>query len=443
LAPKSIPTTFLLNRFFHPDHSATSQILSDLAFALAKDGRRIIVITSRQRYDDPNERLAPHEILNGVEVHRVWTSRFGRSNLIGRAVDYATFYFSATWRLWRLARKGDVIVAKTDPRMLSILVAPIAKLRRAKLVNWLQDVFPEVGSALGLGRGRLSRIGYGLLARLRNRSLQSSTYTIAIGELMAQRIANLGVPREQISVIPNWADGSLIRQMDATENPLRRDWKLENAFVVGYSGNLGRAHEYQTFIDAITLIEEKALPPLAESHVWGQQRPVIWLFIGGGAQFERFRREVAARGLKSVRFEPYQPRERLSESLSAADVHLVTLRPELEGLIVPSKFYGVAAAGRPTVFIGDVDGEIARVLRRHDCGISIPEGDGAALARTLLDLSANPGRGAEMGARARAAFEAHYDKRIAVARWNAVLQELEGPARQGADTNLVSSPPAD
>src|SRR5262249_41749606 len=117
---------------------------------------------------------------------------------------------------------------------------------------------------------------------------------------------------------------------------------------------------------------------------------VCWLFIGSGALFEPLKAEIARRGLTSVRFEPYRPRALLAQSLSAADVHLVSLRPVLEGLIVPSKFYGICAAGRPTLFIGDGDGEIARLIRRHDCGRSVCAGDGAGLAQTVLELAADP-----------------------------------------------------
>lgn len=395
-------------------------MLSDLAFALAQQGHRVSVITSRQRYDDANVGLTPRETVDGVEIHRVWTSRFGRANLVGRAVDYLTFYLSAAARLMQLARSGSVVVAKTDPPMLSILAGPIARWRGAQLINWLQDVFPEVASALGVGRGRFAAMGYRLLQRLRDRSLRSGAFAVAIGDRMADRLAALGVPREKIRVIPNWADGATIRPVDRQTNELRAAWGLEHGYVVGYSGNLGRAHAYQELLDAIALIEQQAARPDGDAEM-----PVKWLFIGGGAQYESFRREVHARGLRSVHFRPYQPREQLAESLSAADVHLITLRPELEGLIVPSKFYGVAAAGRPAIFIGDMQGEIANVLRRHDCGLAVPGGDGKALARGVLELAADPHRAAEMGARARRAFEIHYDKAVAVSRWEALLGEVE------------------
>jgi colanic acid biosynthesis glycosyl transferase WcaI len=130
-----------VNRYFFPDHSATSQILSDLAFFLAERGWEVHVVTSRQRYDDAGAGLLPHEIVQRVRIHRVWTSGFGRRWLPGRAVDYLSFYLAAAWRLIALLSAGDIVVAKTDPPLISVVAAVAARMRRAKLVNWWQDVF--------------------------------------------------------------------------------------------------------------------------------------------------------------------------------------------------------------------------------------------------------------------------------------------------------------
>lgn len=412
-------------------------MLSDLAFELAKTGRRVAVITSRQRYDAPQVRLASRESVGGVEIYRVWTSRFGRFNLVGRAIDYLTFYLSAAWRLWRLAQRGDVVVAKTDPPMLSVVAAPICRWRGAKLVNWLQDIFPEVAEALGVGTGPISRRGYGALRALRNRSLKAAAHTVAIGDRMASRLEEIGLERERIAIIHNWADGGRVRPIAVSDNALRREWGLSDSFVVGYSGNLGRAHEVGTLLQAISVLEATRSMPAASGEARRAEKAsggpetstrIVWLFIGGGAQYEPFKREVQARGLTSVLFQPYQPREKLSESLSAADVHLVSLRPELEGLIVPSKFYGIAAAGRPTIFIGDEAGEIADLLSRHRCGVSVPQGSGAALAQAVRELASNPDLCAEMGSQARALLETDFDKAVAVGHWRALLSTVDGSA---------------
>ena len=139
-----------VNRFFNPDHSATSQILTDLCFALAARGHEVHVVTSRLRYDDPSASLAGEESASGVRIHRVWTSRFGRGALAGRAIDYLTFYLSALWRLVMLADRSTILVAKTDPPMISVVAALAARATGARLVNWTQDLFPEVAVAVGM-----------------------------------------------------------------------------------------------------------------------------------------------------------------------------------------------------------------------------------------------------------------------------------------------------
>src|SRR5262245_7937270 len=168
-----------LNRFFYPDHSATSQMLSDLAFALAEDGCEVAVITSRQRYDAPTNSLPARETVGGVSIYRIWTSRFGRADLIGRMIDYATFYFSVAWRLWRLTGRGDVVIAKTDPPMLSVVAAPLCWLRNARLVNWLQDIFPETAQVLGVG-GRRARTPFRLMQWLRTWSLKAADMNVVL-----------------------------------------------------------------------------------------------------------------------------------------------------------------------------------------------------------------------------------------------------------------------
>ena len=407
-----MPLIFL-NRYFHPDHSATSQMLSDLAFALAAEGRSVHVLTSRLRYDDPAAVLPASEVIDGETVTRLWTSRFGRSNLLGRAIDYATFYLSAGIALARIAGPGDIVIAKTDPPMLAVLTTPIAHWRGAKAVSWMQDLFPEVAEASGMFSGSAAWLA-SLLRRLRARSLRKADRTIALGAVMAETLAALGVPRERIVIIPNWADGSSVTSIEHSMNTLRQDWGLMHQFVVAYSGNLGRAHDSETILAAMLKVAE-AKPA----------RQVNWLFIGGGAGYAPLQASIPASLAACVRFLPYQPRERLAESLSAADAHLVSLRPEFEGLIVPSKVYGIAAAGRATLFIGDANGEIATVLKSAGCGLTVAQGDGDALAGAVLGLAANPERCKAMGARARALFERDYDKPIAVEKWRKLLASLE------------------
>jgi glycosyltransferase involved in cell wall biosynthesis len=416
-----------LNRYFHPDHSPTSVLLSDLAFALSQRGIKVTVITSRLRYEGGDRLLPHHEIIQGVDVHRVWTSRRGRSGLLGRSLDYGSFYLAAAWRLWRLTHPNDIIVAKTDPPLLSVMAALIARLRGTRLVNWLQDIFPEVAEALKVGGG-LGSAAFRLIRPLRNWSLHSAHANVVVGAKMAEHLKVEGIAREKIRIIPNWSDGTLIVPSAAAQNELRRSWALNDRFVVGYAGNLGRAHDIATIIDAMTLLHEQAINSFEDDVA----RRINFVFVGGGAQLARLEREALQRRLTNVQFHPYQPRERLAETLGVADVHLVSLNPKLEGLIVPSKFYGIAAAGRPTLFIGAADGEIARLIDETGCGFTVAPGDGKALVDRILQLAGDPELCASLGSRARAAFDERWDKRFAVEQWEEVLYAAVRPTREQA-----------
>jgi len=397
-----------VNRFFYPDHSATSQILGDLAFHMGRNpDREVCVVTSRQRYDEPGAGLAARETVQGVAIHRVWTTSFGRGWLPGRALDYLSFYASAGIALWRLARRGDIVVAETDPPLISVVAGVVARLRGAKLVNWVQDAFPEVAHALGVRVPFAKR-----LQALRNRSMRSAEMNVVLGERMAEWARAQGIPEQRLAVIPNWADGGAIRRVAHAGNPLRQEWELEGKFVVAYSGNLGRAHDFETLLDAAERLRGEP--------------DIVFLFIGGGHHRTLLEAAVRERNLASVRFAPYQPRERLGDSLGVADVHWMSLFPALEGLIVPSKVYGALAAGRPVLMVGDVDGEIGRLLERHECGMTVGPGQGLEFASAVMRLRDAPEMREIMGRRAREAFEAHYSRDRGCMAWERLLTTAEG-----------------
>jgi colanic acid biosynthesis glycosyl transferase WcaI len=403
------PRVVFVNRFFHPDHSATAQILADLAFALARNGWDVEVVTSRAVYDDTAVQLDRRETVEGVAIRRVWATRFGRKGLAGRAMDYLSFYPSAFWALLRSLRRGDIVVAKTDPPLISVVVSLAAMLRGARHVNWLQDLYPEVAAELGIGALR-GALGKGLRG-VRNVSLRGARANVAIGHRMAERLAGEGVAAAGIVVIPNWSDDEMIAPVARAQCVLRREWGLDDdMFVVGYSGNLGRAHEVETLLGAARLLK-------------GDPR-IRFLFIGGGHHSDGLAQRVAAEGLDNFLFRPYQPKSMLAQSLAVPDVHWLSLRPELEGLIVPSKFYGIAAAGRPVLSVTDPDGEIARLVRHHDCGAVVAPGDDAGLAQAITALAAAPERCREMGDNARAMLVAHYTRRTSISRWDELLRRV-------------------
>ena len=416
VAPISSKRVILLNRFFFPDQSPTSELLSDLAFALGGVGCRVIVITSRLRYDDRTAKLPSREVVRSVEIRRVWSFRSKADTLIGRALEYLSFYFSAGSCLWQSAGRGDIIIAKTDPPLLSILAAPIARLKGARLINWLQDLFPEVAVELGVA-GAIGRPAFHLLRRLRNRSLRSATVNVVPGNGMAKTLEQEGIAPQRISVIANWSDGKLIEPISREGNELRLRWGLAHNVVIGYAGNFGRAHDCDTIIEAMTLHQQHAtLAPAGDI-----MHQIAFLFVGGGAQHKPLQREIAVRKLGNAQLHPYQPRELLPKLLGAADIHLVSLRPQLEGLMVPSKIYGIIAAARPVIFIGSPLGEIARLIEETKCGITVEQGDSKTLLESIIELAKNPSLMKAMGTKARLAFEHQWDKPHAMAKWLSLL----------------------
>ena len=364
------------------------------------------VVCSRQRYDDPDARLRSRDWVAGVAVSRVWTSRFGRDHLLGRAVDYATFYVSSGFALLRLLKRGDTIVAKTDPPLISIVAMGAAKVKGAQLINWLQDIFPEVASLLGANP--LPRPLDSLLRYVRDQSLRAARNNVVLGERMRERLLLLGVDLRKIHIIENWAQRNLEAPKPAHLSTLRSSLDLGGRFVVCYSGNLGRAHEFQTLLGAAEILKNDAA--------------IAFLMIGGGIGMTQLSCAVAERGLPNFRFLPYLPRESLRDGLAAANVHWVSLNPSLEGYIVPSKFYGILAAARPVVFIGDPDGELSRVIRTAHCGASVAVGDVGGLVRVLGDLKADPERVEREGLNGYRRYCERYSAQRAIEEWKRIVR---------------------
>lgn len=342
VAPRDSHQCIFVSRFFYPDHSATSQILSGLASHLAR-GTRISVITSRGLYDDPKADLPPFEMKGDVVIHRVYKPRFGRGSLAGRAIDYLAMYQCCAAAAWR-PKPGDFLIAKTDPPLLPVAPAPVARTNKLALIN-----------------------------------------------------------------LPSWCDDELITPLPTKDNPLRSAWGLDDKFVIGYSGNFGRAHEYATLLDTAEFLSD--------------ERDIVFLFIGSGHSMQSLRSQVERRGLaESFQFRPYQAAHDLAMSLAISDVHWISLLPAMEGLIVPSKFYGVAAAGRPTIAVTDPYRQIAELVRRYKCGAVVTPGDGHALAQAIRDFKTDRVRLEQMGRNARALLDRSLRKKIALEHWEKLLQ---------------------
>ena len=211
-----------------------------------------------------------------------------------------------------------------------------------------------------------------------------------------------------IATISNWSDDANIQPSDK-DNPLREAWSLQNKFVVGYSGNLGAAHEANAVLEAAELLKHRS--------------DICFLVVGGGSRLADLQHKVAEKGLTNFVFQPYQPRQLLPMTLTLPDVHWLSLRSEFEGLIVPSKFYGIAAAGRPMILIGAETGELARLIRTKNCGAAVAPSDCERLARTIAELADSPLLRAEMGQNARRLIDTDYSMQLSIGKWKTLLSK--------------------
>jgi glycosyltransferase involved in cell wall biosynthesis len=372
------PVIFV-NRFYWPDESATAQLLTDLAEALAAAGRPVGVVTTRS----PSGENAPSR--HGVDIHRVCAANIHRRGNLARIAEFLRFHCAAAAAVFRLARAGTTVVAMTDPPLLGLSIWVAARLRRARVIHWAQDIYPEIAITI-LGHRSLR-----LLCPIRNHVWRHSQACVAPGADMAATIRHGTRGRVRIVTAPNWAPAGLQPPPEEAVATLRREWQLEHRWVAAYSGNLGRVHELRPLLDVAAALA--ADPDFA------------LLFIGAGAQRAGLEQAVRERALRNVFFQPPQPRSRLDVTLGVADVHFVTLRAGAEASVYPSKLYGIAAVGRPVIFLGHPACELATTVRAGGFGAAFPAHDAAAVAAAVRTLRADPAL-AQQQARAALRFAA-------------------------------------
>ena len=374
-----------VNRVYPPDNAATGQILSELTEHLKTLGWQITVLTSQT---DPL--AATQEVAAGVRIERVKGLPFNRKSHWRRALSYLSLYPAILWRLLTLP-STDVILTMTDPPLISVL-GGIAKLfRKGHLVHWAQDLYPEIAESMGvIQKGGLAAK---ILGKLSDWGLRQHDQIICIGRCMYDRLIARGIPASAITIIPNWADTENVWPVQRQRNRFRKKYGLGDRPLVIYSGNLGLAHPFEAILDAARIL----LASMPEARL---------VFIGDGPRLDEVKARAEQEQLHNILFLPFQPHDRLAESLSAADLHLACMYDELCGLVVPSKVYGVLAAGRPCIFLGPEKSEAARLIQENECGSVLPvTPSGSLLAEEILKWLRDQEKMQAAGERARAAAE--------------------------------------
>jgi colanic acid biosynthesis glycosyl transferase WcaI len=395
----------ILNQYFHPDVSATSQLLTELCEDLAEH-HEVFVVTGRPSYD-PGEHagscgLVSKERFGLVKVARVWSTTFHRSNMVGRLTNYGTYLLSSVAGALSVP-KPDVVVALTDPPPIGQIGSWVAAWRRAPFVLVVKDIFPEVPVHLGMLK---NPILVRVLRRVTRGLLRSADRLVSIGPTMDLRLVEMGVPAERIAQIPDWADGTIVRPLDEP-SPMREAQGWHDRFVVMHSGNVGLSQDLDVLLDAAALLRE--------------DEDIVIAIVGEGASKAALQERAGRESLTNVVFLPYQEKSSLSVSLGAADLHLVMLRDGLAGYIVPSKVYGILAAGKPYVTAVEAGAEPQTIAEEFECGMRVEPGDAEALAKAIrimrheADLKA-------MGVRARQALEQRYERQLSSRAYRQLLE---------------------
>jgi colanic acid biosynthesis glycosyl transferase WcaI len=387
----------VISQFFGPDQSAVGQFLADFADGAAAAGHDVNVVcgaadyaagdVAARRSDQRKDSEQPAEFRTeggAIRIARVRTAAFSQSKM-RKLLSYATFYMGAVWRALSIARP-DVVVTLTAPPGLAWIGWLAQRVRGCRHVAWEMDLYPDIAIALDIPVAAWT-------SRVLDYPRRRADTIIAPGNCMKTRLLQHGIAEDRIIVAENWADGNTIFPLPFPKLPPMR---------ILYSGNLGLAHDVAT-IRAV--IEHLANRP-----------DFLFVFTGGGLARRELIEFCETRGIENISFRGYVRLQDLGANLAECHVGLVTQKPMTLGAIVPSKIYGLMAAGRPVLYIGPASATPAVLIQKFDCGWHFECGDEAGVAALLLRLIEDPAELRRKGQNGREAFAKNYDKPAGVAR---------------------------
>jgi colanic acid biosynthesis glycosyl transferase WcaI len=334
----------LLNQCFYPDVMATAQHLTDLALGLAGEGHEVTVVTSDRGYDNPSMRFPRREVWRGIRIVRISSLALGKQSRIRRALNFASFLIHCSLRLLLLPR-FDVVVALTSPPLISFLGSVFVRLKGGKFFFWVMDLNPDEAVAAGwLTRDSLpARVLDGLLRY----SLRKAERIIALDHFMKERIVAKGIAETSVVVLPPWAHDDTVKFSREGGEAFRREHHLDDKFVVMYAGNHSPCHPLDTLVKAARELSHR--------------QDIVFCFVGGGSEQQMVKDFASQNQLANILCLPYQPFDRLSASLSAADLHAVVMGDEFVGIVHPCKLYNILTIGIPFVYIGPTPSHVTEI----------------------------------------------------------------------------------
>lgn len=392
-------SVLIINRVYPPHNGATGRMAENLARYLLSKGYEVSVITTGEKSSNVLEK--------DILVNRVQANQKPASTL-----SYLIIYLKMMFKALTL-KKHDIVVTLTDPPLCCSIGYIYSIFKKAKHVHWVHDIYPDLVPHLGK---RIPQNIYKFLFSYSRKIMNKSARVIVIGRCMANYLVNNGISQNKITIIPNWADhqifmpdeknGFLPSKAKLPEKMFRDD---SPKFRILYAGNIGLAHNIKIIIDAAKLLSE--------------HKEIELVFVGTSKAHENLAQERSKEGLDNIKFIPYQPPQLLKNILESGDVHLVSQSYGTEGLLVPCKFYSALAVGRPTIFIGSEDTEIAKVIKEYKTGINVFDNSAQTLYDSILYYR-NDGKAwfdAQEGAiKASGDYNAH----ISLSYWQEELEKV-------------------
>lgn len=363
-----------VSQYFAPDYAATGQLLNQLVNYLSKKGIFCKVFTGMPSYSN-NKKEYKVEISHNKEIYRDISSRIFPKDFAGKRINGILFSISSIVRIAFTSNKKNIYLFTSEPAYLPVIASIVSILLRKKYILLLYDLYPEILSGLGIFSKENFIIK--IWKKLNRLIFNFSSEIIVLSDSMKSIILNYDCKLyHKIHVFPSWADPKVIKPIPREDNIFCRKNKLQNFFVVLYSGNQGRCHDMETIINSAKLLKN--------------HKKILFLFIGKGFYNKELKKIAKNNNLKNCLFLPYQEFKDLPFSLTSADVAIVSVKKGLESLLAPSKLYGHLAAGTPILAISEEESFLDNLIKKWEFGYSIRNGCSDELANIIIKLFKNP-----------------------------------------------------
>ncbi len=403
----SNPSAIIMYHFFYPDDVVSARHFSDFAEELANRDWKVTVLTSNRYCRSPERKITvKEETWKGIRVIRLSRPGWDQANNISRILNSLWIMLAWALKLSDLP-KADVVIIGSDPQF-SQLLFPFVKLlaRKSILVFWCYDLFPEAilaNGETGLVRWAANKSKYFIKKAYRPVDL-----LVDIGQCMRRRL-DVYHPQAQCATLTPWAlvEPNTIHEPDPTT---RYELFGDTHVALLYSGNIGKAHDFEIFLQ------------LARN-VCNIDRKITFCFACRGNRFEELRKAIMPQDY-NIRLASFAEEAELEKRLNAADIHLLSLRSEWEGIVVPSKFFGSLAVGKPVIYSGPEGSSIGHWVKEFDVGLVLTRDNIHQIAKKLVEIARNPMVMEKWRENAIHSYHEYFSKKVVMDKWDDALRNL-------------------